>query len=90
MDSSLNRCIMHGWARMQVVDKVRVPRFNSDSNQSVHGLQERFNMGWLHELLGLKPDHVQGGPTRLAWRGLHSLAGEPAADTRRHDSVLEE
>jgi len=47
-------------------------------------------MVWLHGLPGLKPDHVQGGPTRLAWRGLHSLAGEPAADARRHDSVLEE
>ena len=59
MNSSLSRCVMRGWARMQVVDKVRVPRFNPDSNQPVHGLHERFNMGWLHGLPGLKPDHVQ-------------------------------
>ena len=52
---------MRGWAQMQVVDKVRVTQFKPDSNQPVHGLEERFNMVSLHGLPGLKPDHVQGG-----------------------------
>jgi hypothetical protein len=29
-------------------------------NQPVHGFQKWFNLGWLHWLAGLKPDHVKG------------------------------
>ena len=36
-------------------------RFKPESNQPVHGLRKRFDMGWLHGLVRLKPDHVQGG-----------------------------
>jgi len=32
----------------------------TNSNQPMHGLEKRFNMGWLHGLAGLKPDHVHG------------------------------
>ena len=39
-----------------------VTRFKQDSNQPVLDLLKRFNMGWLHGLPELKPDHVQSEP----------------------------